>query len=119
MPAPERTVPPAIVEGAAPHEDLEAIEIALLLEAVYRCYDFDFRGYASASLKRRSPWASGTYLTQTTIFMRYVDLLLGAGPFRRPCRVTADRPDDVSHRTERRRRRGRRRRVALPDVTHQ
>ena len=33
--------------------DLEQIEIALLLEAVYRRYGFDFRNYAEASLKRR------------------------------------------------------------------
>jgi chemotaxis protein methyltransferase CheR len=33
--------------------DTEAIEIALLLEAVYRRYGFDFREYAPASLKRR------------------------------------------------------------------
>jgi chemotaxis protein methyltransferase CheR len=33
--------------------DVEEIEIALLLEAVYRRYGFDFREYAAASLRRR------------------------------------------------------------------
>src|SRR5438552_13745960 len=33
--------------------DLEKLETELLLEAVYRRYGFDFRGYAPASLKRR------------------------------------------------------------------
>jgi chemotaxis protein methyltransferase CheR len=33
--------------------DTEAIEISLLLEAVYQRYGFDFREYAPASLKRR------------------------------------------------------------------
>jgi len=33
--------------------DLEKIEIALLLEAIYRQYGFDFRAYAFASLRRR------------------------------------------------------------------
>jgi chemotaxis protein methyltransferase CheR len=39
--------------AAARPEDLEELEIELLLEAVYRRYGFDFRGYAPASLKRR------------------------------------------------------------------
>src|SRR3954467_2016711 len=34
-------------------EDLEDLEVELLLEAVFRRYGFDFRGYAPASLKRR------------------------------------------------------------------
>ena len=34
-------------------QPLEEIEVALLLEAVYRRYGFDFREYAPASLKRR------------------------------------------------------------------
>jgi chemotaxis protein methyltransferase CheR len=34
-------------------DDVEEIEVALLLEAVYRRYGFDFREYAPASLKRR------------------------------------------------------------------
>jgi chemotaxis protein methyltransferase CheR len=34
-------------------EDVEAIELELLLEAIYRRYGFDFREYAPASLKRR------------------------------------------------------------------
>jgi chemotaxis protein methyltransferase CheR len=38
---------------AGKQRDLEQIEIALLLEAVYRRYGFDFRQYAPASLKRR------------------------------------------------------------------
>jgi chemotaxis protein methyltransferase CheR len=33
--------------------DVEEIEIALLLEAIYRRYGFDFREYAAASLRRR------------------------------------------------------------------
>jgi len=33
--------------------DLEALEIQLLLEGIYRRYGFDFREYAPASLKRR------------------------------------------------------------------
>lgn len=33
--------------------DLEAIEIELLLEGIFRYYGFDFRNYALASLKRR------------------------------------------------------------------
>ncbi|MGI9078714.1 MAG: CheR family methyltransferase [Gemmatimonadaceae bacterium] len=33
--------------------DVEKIEIALLLEAIYRQYGFDFRSYAYASLRRR------------------------------------------------------------------
>jgi chemotaxis protein methyltransferase CheR len=38
---------------AADVRDVEEIEIALLLEAIYRRYGFDFRGYAAASLRRR------------------------------------------------------------------
>lgn len=34
-------------------EDLERIEIELLLEAVYRHYGYDFRGYAYAAMQRR------------------------------------------------------------------
>jgi chemotaxis protein methyltransferase CheR len=34
-------------------DDLEDIEVALLLEGVFRCYGFDFRGYAPGVLKRR------------------------------------------------------------------
>ena len=36
-----------------PARPLEAIEIELLLEAIYRRYGYDFRDYAPASLKRR------------------------------------------------------------------
>src|SRR3954463_599908 len=39
--------------AAARPEDLEDLEVELLLEAVFRRYGFDFRGYAPASLKRR------------------------------------------------------------------
>ena len=39
--------------AAADAQDVEEIETALLLEAVYRRYGFDFRQYAPASLKRR------------------------------------------------------------------
>jgi len=35
------------------HHELEQLEIALLLEGIYRRYGFDFREYAPASLKRR------------------------------------------------------------------
>ena len=38
-------------------DDLEAIEIPLLLEAVFRRYGFDFRDYAYASMRRRI-WSS-------------------------------------------------------------
>lgn len=43
---------PSLVSPASP-DDIESIEIALLLEAVYQRYGFDFRHYAMASLKRR------------------------------------------------------------------
>jgi chemotaxis protein methyltransferase CheR len=33
--------------------DVEEIEVDLLLEAIYRCYGYDFRRYAAASLRRR------------------------------------------------------------------
>src|SRR3954452_3183679 len=33
--------------------ELEALELELLLEAVYQRYGYDFRGYARASLRRR------------------------------------------------------------------
>jgi chemotaxis protein methyltransferase CheR len=39
--------------GGRPDAEREAIEIDLLLEAVYRRYGFDFRQYARASLRRR------------------------------------------------------------------
>jgi chemotaxis protein methyltransferase CheR len=39
--------------AAAADNELEAIEIELLLEAIFRYYGFDFRDYALASLKRR------------------------------------------------------------------
>ena len=54
MSTPEWTLPPAVVGAVDPmHEKLEALEIELLLEGVYRRYGFDFREYATASLKRR------------------------------------------------------------------
>ncbi len=36
-----------------PDTNIEQIEIDLLLEAIFRCYGYDFRGYARASLERR------------------------------------------------------------------
>ena len=41
------------VEQPAARDDVDEIELALLLEGVYRRYGFDFREYAPASLKRR------------------------------------------------------------------
>jgi chemotaxis protein methyltransferase CheR len=41
------------VEQPAAREDVDEIELALLLEGVYRRYGFDFREYAPASLRRR------------------------------------------------------------------
>jgi chemotaxis protein methyltransferase CheR len=43
----------ASVEQPAAREDVDEIELALLLEGVYRRYGFDFREYAPASLRRR------------------------------------------------------------------
>jgi len=43
----------AIEDLARAGDDLERIEVQLLLEAIYRHYGFDFRGYALGSLKRR------------------------------------------------------------------
>jgi chemotaxis protein methyltransferase CheR len=40
-------------EQAAERDDVDEIELALLLEGVYRRYGFDFRQYAPASLRRR------------------------------------------------------------------
>ena len=37
----------------ADQNQLEDIEIALLLEGLYRVYGFDFRDYSAASIKRR------------------------------------------------------------------
>ncbi len=39
--------------NAEAHEARERLEIDLLLEAIQRCYGYDFRGYAPASLRRR------------------------------------------------------------------
>jgi chemotaxis protein methyltransferase CheR len=44
---------PAAPEQPPARDDLEEIEIALLLEGVFRRYGFDFREYAAASLRRR------------------------------------------------------------------
>jgi len=43
----------ATVELAHAKGDVEAVEVQLLLEGIYRQYGFDFRGYAPGSLKRR------------------------------------------------------------------
>ena len=56
--APPRPESPTVQAAVSPpftmrDEDLEALEIELLLEAVFRRYGFDFREYAPASLKRR------------------------------------------------------------------
>jgi chemotaxis protein methyltransferase CheR len=44
---------PAPADAASDADELEALEIELLLEAVHRRYGFDFREYAPSSLKRR------------------------------------------------------------------
>ncbi len=41
------------VEQQAARDDVDEIELALLLEGIYRRYGFDFREYAPASLRRR------------------------------------------------------------------
>jgi chemotaxis protein methyltransferase CheR len=51
--APEWSTPPAVVGSEPGRVEVEDIEIALLLEGVYRRYGFDFREYAPASLRRR------------------------------------------------------------------
>ncbi len=43
----------ALPVGRSEDPDLEQIEVELLLEGIYRCYGFDFREYAPASLRRR------------------------------------------------------------------
>src|ERR1700710_2915906 len=44
----------ALRVNGADHDDArERLEIDLLLEAIQRCYGYDFRGYAIASLRRR------------------------------------------------------------------
>jgi chemotaxis protein methyltransferase CheR len=47
------TEPSQAARGAAAGDDLEALELELLLEGVFRRYGFDFREYAPASLRRR------------------------------------------------------------------
>jgi chemotaxis protein methyltransferase CheR len=44
---------PKVEQEPAQRDDVDEIELALLLEGVYRRYGFDFRGYAPASLRRR------------------------------------------------------------------
>jgi chemotaxis protein methyltransferase CheR len=44
---------PKVDEQAVQRDDVDEIELALLLEGVYRRYGFDFREYAPASLRRR------------------------------------------------------------------
>jgi chemotaxis protein methyltransferase CheR len=51
---------------AVPVDDVEPIEVDLLLEAIYRRYHYDFRGYASASLRRRL-WRRMTLERTTTL----------------------------------------------------
>jgi chemotaxis protein methyltransferase CheR len=46
-------VEPSEGAQAAARDDLEALELQLLLEGVFRRYGFDFREYAPASLRRR------------------------------------------------------------------
>lgn len=48
------TITPGIVPNSAPREqDLEEIELALLMEGIFRRHGFDFRDYSYPSLKRR------------------------------------------------------------------
>jgi chemotaxis protein methyltransferase CheR len=42
-----------VEQQAARRDDVDEIELALLLEGIYRRYGFDFREYAAASLRRR------------------------------------------------------------------
>ena len=46
-------MPSKVDQQAAERDDVDEIELALLLEGVYRRYGFDFREYAPASLRRR------------------------------------------------------------------
>jgi chemotaxis protein methyltransferase CheR len=55
-PGPPLAGPPSVLEAApraVDEAEREAIEVDLLLEGIYRCYGFDFRGYAPASVRRR------------------------------------------------------------------
>jgi chemotaxis protein methyltransferase CheR len=47
------SVQPGAREQPSARDDVEDIEVALLLEGIYRRYGFDFRQYAPASLRRR------------------------------------------------------------------
>ncbi len=46
-------------------EKIEDIELRLLLEAVYRAYHYDFRGYSMASIKRRLKQAKAKFGCET------------------------------------------------------
>src|SRR5436853_4072617 len=46
-------VQPGAREQPSARDDVEDIEVALLLEGIFRRYGFDFREYAPASLRRR------------------------------------------------------------------
>src|SRR5438270_13291484 len=46
-------VQPGAREQPSARDDVEDIEVALLLEGIFRRYGFDFRQYAPASLRRR------------------------------------------------------------------
>src|SRR3954453_1152163 len=46
LPVDQRSVEPE-------HDAVEALELELLLEAVYRHYGYDFRNYARTSIRRR------------------------------------------------------------------
>src|SRR5205085_7602633 len=48
-----RAVASKVEQRAAQRDDVDEIELALLLEGIYRRYGFDFREYAPASLRRR------------------------------------------------------------------
>lgn len=53
-PAPAKADPEKIASaGPPPDSPLEALELRLLLEAVFQFYGFDFRDYATGSLRRR------------------------------------------------------------------
>lgn len=44
---------PLATDGRDPAPELEVIEIELLLEGLFKCYGYDFRQYAPASIRRR------------------------------------------------------------------
>ncbi len=47
------------------NQRVEDIELRLLLEAIYRQYHYDFRGYAMASIKRRLSQAKVRFQCET------------------------------------------------------